>query len=225
MEIGDRIDHLDALTAALDLVDPLLEVVSVDALLVHVHREDLGLVAAERAERARERGRLGDHDVAGREEGRGDVVDRACAAVGHQEVVRGHRQATVARVALGQEGAQALVPGAAAIAQRRVVPGLERAAHGLEQLLPGQRQRVGDAATEGDRVDGGLDARRHPPVRRRARGQVLDCVAGQRVQVVLGPVAIDLVDDGAGDVDGHGECPLSLRPQRLLPVADRSLDS
>ena len=165
-------------------------------------------MSAEGAERAGEGWRLGDDDIAGREERSADEVDGVGAAIGEQEVVGGHRDVTVAGVAVRQRLTQWLVADAAAVAKRAVVWHVERSSHGGEQFGAGECVGIGNTAAETNRRDRRLDSRRHAPVGSRTSRQVLYGVAGERFDVVLSPETSQLVDDGVGNrFDRHSGVP------------------
>ena len=215
---GDRVDQLGRAAVGPQAGDLGLELVEPHAIVVQVHAHDLDAVPAEGAQRAGERGHLGDHDVAGVEQERGGHVDRAGGAVGEDEVVGAGDLGVVAGEVLADLGPQGLVAHGAAVDQGAVVGDGEGALHGAQEALLGLRGGVGDAAGHGDRRPLRLDAAaRQAPVGRAAGGEAAQARALEVGGVAVAPARAAAGGDGVqfgfqvGRLGGHRASPGSVR--------------
>ena len=115
---------------ALSRIEDCHERLEIEAFRVHWNADDLGLVAAERPDRAHERRRLSDDHITGIEERAGDRIDGACSAVGEHECIGLDRASPLTRIHRGELGAQCLGAERTAISQRALIATREHALEG-----------------------------------------------------------------------------------------------
>ena len=151
LEVRDGVEELEARVALADARELLFQEVHAHALVVERDAADVGLVGAERLERAQVGGAFRQHDVAGVQKRLGNEVERFLSARGDHDVLGLGAHADVAHeVAEHLLRLHAAVGGA--VLQRHGTLVVARGARGRADGGVRQQRHVGHAAGERDDV-------------------------------------------------------------------------